>query len=96
MRPVAAACGVAPPRGGAGGAERGVAVGSRGGGAGGTLGSEGTVEVPVNDSGLVARWSSWTPYLRSVLRVVTAFLFMQVGTAKLFAYPAEIMPVTLC
>ena len=46
----------------------------------------------MNDSGLVARWSTWTPHLRSVLRVVTAFLFMQVGTAKLFAYPAAIMP----
>jgi putative oxidoreductase len=50
------------------------------------------VEVPVNDSGLVSRWSSWTPYLRSILRIVTAFLFMQVGTAKLFAFPAAIMP----
>ena len=46
----------------------------------------------MNDSGLVARWSSWTPSLRSILRIVTAFLFMQVGTAKLFAYPAAIMP----
>ena len=45
--------------------------------------------MPVNDSGLVARWSSWTPSLRSILRIVTAFLFMQVGTAKLFAFPAE-------
>ena len=50
------------------------------------------MDAPANDTGLVARWSSWTPYLRSVLRIVTAFLFMQVGTAKLFAYPAAIMP----
>ena len=42
--------------------------------------------------GLVSRWRSWAPYLLSVLRIVTAFLFMQVGTAKLFAYPAAIMP----
>ena len=46
----------------------------------------------MNDSGIAARWSSWTPYLRSILRIVTAFLFMQVGTAKLFAFPAAIMP----
>lgn len=46
----------------------------------------------MNEPGLVARWTSWTPYLRSVLRIVTAFLFMQVGTAKLFAFPAAIMP----
>ena len=41
---------------------------------------------------LVAKWSSWTPRLLSVLRIVAAFLFMQFGTAKLFAFPAAIMP----
>ena len=46
----------------------------------------------MNDSVLVSRWRSWTPYLLSILRIVTAFLFMQVGTAKLFAFPGAIMP----
>jgi putative oxidoreductase len=46
----------------------------------------------VNDSGIVARWRSWAPYLLSVLRIVAAFLFMQVGTAKVFGFPAPIMP----
>src|SRR6266540_7068881 len=46
----------------------------------------------VNDSGLTSRWRSWAPYLLSILRIVTAFLFMQVGTAKLFAFPGAIMP----
>src|SRR5205807_7289603 len=41
---------------------------------------------------LVAKWSTWTPRLLSVLRIVAAFLFMQFGTAKLFAFPAAIMP----
>ena len=41
---------------------------------------------------LGAKWSSWTPRLLSVLRIVAAFLFMQFGTAKLFAFPAAIMP----
>ena len=41
---------------------------------------------------LVTRWSSWAPYLRSILRIVAAFLFTQVGTAKLIAFPAAIMP----
>lgn len=41
---------------------------------------------------VVARWQSWTPQLLSILRIVTAFLFMQVGTAKLFGFPAAIMP----
>jgi putative oxidoreductase len=30
---------------------------------------------------------SWAPYLRSVLRIVAAFLFIAHGTQKLFAYP---------
>jgi putative oxidoreductase len=46
----------------------------------------------VKESVLVARWRSSAPYLLSVLRIVAAFLFMQVGTAKLFAFPAAIMP----
>jgi putative oxidoreductase len=41
---------------------------------------------------VVARWSSWEPYLRSALRIVAAFLFMQFGTAKLFGFPAPVMP----
>jgi len=40
-------------------------------------------------------WSltrSWAPRLRSVLRIVAAFVFIQYGTAKLFAFPGAIMP----
>lgn len=46
----------------------------------------------MNDSGLVFRWRSWTPYFLSLLRIVAAFLYMQFGTAKLFGFPAPIMP----
>ena len=46
----------------------------------------------MKDSGLVSRRRSWAPYLLSILRIVAAFLFMQVGTAKLFAFPAAVMP----
>ena len=42
--------------------------------------------------GVVTRWRSWSPYLLSMLRIVAAFLFMQFGTAKLFGFPAPIMP----
>ena len=38
------------------------------------------------------KWRSWSPYLLSILRIVAAFLFMQFGTAKLFGFPAPIMP----
>lgn len=43
-------------------------------------------------SRLTARWGSWAPYLLSILRIVAAFLFVQIGTAKLFAFPAAVMP----
>jgi putative oxidoreductase len=33
-----------------------------------------------------------TPYFLSTLRIVAAFLFMQYGTAKLFAFPGPVMP----
>jgi len=39
-----------------------------------------------------AKWPTWEPYFLSVLRIVTAFLFMQFGMAKVFAFPAAIMP----
>jgi putative oxidoreductase len=52
------------------------------------LATEGGVRAP----GLLARWRSWAPYLLSVLRIVTAFLFMQYGTTKVFAFPAAVMP----
>ena len=32
------------------------------------------------------------PYLRSVLRIVAAFMFMQAGSMKLFAYPIGMPP----
>jgi putative oxidoreductase len=38
------------------------------------------------------RWRSWAPYLLSILRIVTAFLFIQIGSAKVFAFPGAVMP----
>jgi putative oxidoreductase len=46
----------------------------------------------MNATSLTARWSSWAPYLLSTLRIVTAFLFVQYGSTKLFAIPGPIMP----
>ncbi len=43
-------------------------------------------------SSLIAKWSSWAPRLRSVLRIVAAATFMLHGTMKLFAFPAAISP----
>lgn len=39
-----------------------------------------------------AHWISRAPYLLSILRIVTAFLFVQYGTTKLLAFPAAVMP----
>jgi putative oxidoreductase len=38
------------------------------------------------------RWRSWSPTLLSVLRIVSAFVFVQFGSAKLLAFPAAVMP----
>jgi len=46
----------------------------------------------VSISAVGARWRSSAPYLQSILRIVAAFLFMQFGSAKLFAFPAAILP----
>lgn len=46
----------------------------------------------MNDSGMASRWRSWAPQLRSILRIVAAFLYMQVGSAKWFAFPVAVMP----
>ncbi|HVE77725.1 MAG TPA: DoxX family protein [Gemmatimonadaceae bacterium] len=46
----------------------------------------------MNDTSLPARWRSWHPYLLSILRIIAAFLFIQIGSAKLFAFPAAVMP----
>ena len=40
---------------------------------------------------VAARWRSWAPELLSVLRIVAAFLFLQFGTAKLFALPGPLL-----
>jgi len=34
----------------------------------------------------------WAPQLLSILRIVVAFLYLQVGSAKWFAFPAAILP----
>ncbi len=46
----------------------------------------------MNGSGIASRWRSWAPQLLSILRIVAAFLFIQFGTAKWFAFPAAVMP----
>ena len=46
----------------------------------------------MSNTSITARWRSWTPYLLSTLRIVAAFMFFHVGSAKLFAFPVAVMP----
>jgi putative oxidoreductase len=41
---------------------------------------------------LVTKWSSYESYLRSLLRIVAAFMFTLAGTSKLFAFPVGMPP----
>ncbi len=43
-------------------------------------------------SGLAAKWVTWVPQLRSLLRIMAAFMFIQAGTMKLFAFPIGMPP----
>lgn len=43
-------------------------------------------------SNLLVKWQTWGPHLQSVLRIVAAFMFMQFGGMKLFAFPAGLPP----
>ncbi len=46
----------------------------------------------MSDSKLASLWTVWTPTLRSILRIMAAFMFIQHGTAKLLAYPHSLLP----
>jgi len=47
--------------------------------------------------GIVARWQSWAPQIRGLLRIVAAMMFMSAGTMKLFGVPSmpARMPIPL-
>jgi putative oxidoreductase len=46
----------------------------------------------MTQSSLSTKWAARAPELRSVLRIVAAFMFMLAGTSKMFAFPAAILP----
>jgi putative oxidoreductase len=46
----------------------------------------------MSDSKLASRWIAYTPALKSVLRIVVAFVFIQHGTEKILGWPAAVMP----
>jgi putative oxidoreductase len=46
----------------------------------------------MTEPSIVTKWKNWSPQLLSILRIVAAFLFIQFGSAKWFAFPAAIMP----
>lgn len=46
----------------------------------------------MSSSNSISRWVNFGPQMQSVLRIVTAFMFMQSGTMKLFAWPMGMPP----
>jgi len=46
----------------------------------------------MSEPSIVVKWRGWAPQLLSVLRVVAAFLFIQFGTMKWFAFPVALPP----
>jgi len=46
----------------------------------------------MSESSVTDRWRAWSPRFLSVLRIMGAVLFVEYGTAKLFAWPAAMMP----
>jgi putative oxidoreductase len=47
---------------------------------------------PMSQTNISRKWADRSPELRSVLRIVAAFIFMQFGAAKLFAFPMALLP----
>ena len=41
---------------------------------------------------IVTKWQTMGPTFQSILRIMAAWAFMMHGTAKLFAWPAAVMP----
>ncbi len=41
---------------------------------------------------ITGRWKNWAPRLLSLLRIAAAFMFIQPGTMKLFAFPVGLPP----
>jgi putative oxidoreductase len=41
---------------------------------------------------IAARWRSWAPYFLSLLRFIVGLLFVEMGSAKLFAFPGAVIP----
>jgi len=46
----------------------------------------------MSEPSIVVRWKGWAPQLLSVFRIVVAFLFIQFGTMKWFAFPVALPP----
>ncbi|HEX9749999.1 MAG TPA: DoxX family protein [candidate division Zixibacteria bacterium] len=46
----------------------------------------------MSESGLVSKWANCGGHFQSLLRIVAAFMFIQSGTMKLFAWPMGIPP----
>ena len=46
----------------------------------------------MTNSNFFGRWTTWGPQLKSILRIIAAFMFIEAGTMKLFAFPVGMPP----
>ena len=46
----------------------------------------------MSETNLIAKWSTWAPQFRSILRIVAAAMFITNGTMKLLAFPIGMPP----
>jgi putative oxidoreductase len=46
----------------------------------------------MTEPNIFTKWQSFAPYFKSILRMVAAFMFIEAGTMKLFAFPVGMPP----
>ena len=46
----------------------------------------------MNSKNLITNWAAYAPYLKSLLRIATAIMFLESGSINLFAFPHGVPP----
>jgi putative oxidoreductase len=46
----------------------------------------------MTEPNIFTKWQSYAPYFKSILRMVAAFMFIEAGAMKLFAFPVGMPP----
>ena len=54
--------------------------------------SNGKPSMNLSFSNIFSKWQSRTPYFQGLLRIMVAFMFINIGAMKLFAFPTGMPP----